>query len=294
MKNHVYKLDALRGLAAQPVVLSHAAILVDPKSSHVILGWASLLAVIFFFILSGYVIVGGLHQSLSRTGSIDLKDFFVKRLARIYPPYLFTIIAVVIFSTLPHRATSPIHMGLYPWTPGALIRALTFAFHGTDPIVIAPVWSLRLEVCLYVISGLLFAALAANGLIRMILAIGVAVFSTIFFFSLAFAFASACFFALGGVAYLLTRNIIVDQEHRAWMILAPTGGWSYTLYLIHMPIVAVVVDYLTLSITDPIILIVLCCLVANIISFALSTFLERPKFYASLLRRLTIAPALRL
>lgn len=40
-----------------------------------------------FFVLSGYLIAGQLMRELSRSGTIDLKKFYLKRTLRIFPPY---------------------------------------------------------------------------------------------------------------------------------------------------------------------------------------------------------------
>jgi len=91
-RQHYHQLDALRGVAALSVVISHFA-LVGP------LEWASQSpfrvnslghqAVILFFILSGFV----LTLQLRSGRSISYKDFLVKRICRIYLPYLVVLVA---------------------------------------------------------------------------------------------------------------------------------------------------------------------------------------------------------
>ena len=91
-RQHYHQLDALRGVAALSVVVSHFA-LVGP------LEWASQSpfrvnslghqAVILFFILSGFVLTLQLRSSRS----ISYRDFLVKRICRIYLPYLVVLVA---------------------------------------------------------------------------------------------------------------------------------------------------------------------------------------------------------
>jgi peptidoglycan/LPS O-acetylase OafA/YrhL len=51
-----------------------------------------------FFALSGYLIVGFLLAERRRTGAIDVKAFAIRRLFKIYPPYLLFLAAVVAWS----------------------------------------------------------------------------------------------------------------------------------------------------------------------------------------------------
>ena len=40
-----------------------------------------------FFVLSGFLISGPLMRQLARKGTLDLKNFYIKRSLRIFPPY---------------------------------------------------------------------------------------------------------------------------------------------------------------------------------------------------------------
>ena len=95
---HDLTLDAVRGLAAQTVVIGHTSSAVFlPSKMNELLGWSSYSAVLVFFILSGYVIVGSLIREVKSTGDIDCRDFAIRRFARIMPPFLFTIVFVFWF-----------------------------------------------------------------------------------------------------------------------------------------------------------------------------------------------------
>ncbi len=99
------QLDALRGIAALMVVINHF-VLVGP------LGWIPksplrLLAlgheaVILFFILSGFV----LTLQLTSNRRIPYRDYFIKRLCRIYLPYLVVLLAA--FSVINMMSIEPV------------------------------------------------------------------------------------------------------------------------------------------------------------------------------------------
>lgn len=100
-------LDALRGLAATAVVFSHLhdAFFVH----HIFLDltpvrffWTGGEAVIFFFVLSGFV----LSAPYLSTGNVPFAKFFVTRLTRIYLPYLVAILICLFFSASIYNLTA--------------------------------------------------------------------------------------------------------------------------------------------------------------------------------------------
>ena len=86
------QLDALRGVAALMVVINHFVLVGPlwwiPKSPLRVLALGHE-AVILFFILSGYV----LTLQLTSHRGIGYRDFLIKRLCRIYIPYLVVLLA---------------------------------------------------------------------------------------------------------------------------------------------------------------------------------------------------------
>lgn len=280
MRRHVLKLDALRGLAAQPVVLSHSAALVYPPSpAMTVVGWAAHLAVIFFFVLSGYAIIGGLREELRRNGAIDLRDFAIRRVARIYPPYLLTIALVALYFSLLDRSTT-----LHDTSAAAVIRSLAFAFFSTDAITLTPVWSLRIEVLLYAIAGFGFFAAGQKGYAKYLAFAIAATLSTLLCWRLSFGVTGLFAFALGGVLYTILRNYPAREEADIWRTVAPLGGWSYTLYLIHMPIVLLTIECLRPLLLGAAFLVFASIISANIAAALLSKLVERPKEIAGWLR----------
>lgn len=87
---YISSLTSLRGIAAWWVVIYHfrEALAITPDSLLLQVIEKGYLAVDFFFILSGFVIFINYHSSFTHPSFQSLRDFFVKRLARVYPLHL--------------------------------------------------------------------------------------------------------------------------------------------------------------------------------------------------------------
>ena len=85
-------LDALRGIAAFFVVFDHLGYYVLQHARQVIYHWfdPGLYGVFVFFMVSGYIV----PASLERKGSV--RGFWVSRVFRLYPLYLFALLVAVI------------------------------------------------------------------------------------------------------------------------------------------------------------------------------------------------------
>ena len=95
-------------------------------------GWAG---VDLFFALSGYLIVGLLLAERHRTGTIDVKAFAWRRVCKIYPPYIFFLVAAVIWSA-----------SIAPFWPAVVHLQNYF------PVADAPhLWSLAMEEHCYLL-----------------------------------------------------------------------------------------------------------------------------------------------
>lgn len=86
------ELDSMRGIAALAVIISHGlAIFALPSNlldiTPLYFFWASHEAVIFFFVLSGFVLS---FPFLSK--KVNYADYLIKRFFRIYAPYLIAIL----------------------------------------------------------------------------------------------------------------------------------------------------------------------------------------------------------
>jgi peptidoglycan/LPS O-acetylase OafA/YrhL len=92
-------LDGLRAIAASIVIFSHFA---GPKWNW-LSGWVG---VYIFFVLSGFLITTLLLREQTRAGRISMKNFYIRRVFRILPPYVAILGVVVLFCHLRGEYTS--------------------------------------------------------------------------------------------------------------------------------------------------------------------------------------------
>ena len=164
-------LEGLRGIASAVVVVRHVFNSLDmpldlrQKLSQIL---APLInaqgAVQLFFVLSGYV----LARSLSRgQGWLDLGQFYVKRVFRIYPPYVVAVLfawCASFYYATPPDATPQEGTGLSAWfaeyaqvhlRPGQLL--LSLGFPGSAFRQVPAGWTLTIEMAFSFALPLLFA-----------------------------------------------------------------------------------------------------------------------------------------
>jgi exopolysaccharide production protein ExoZ len=157
-------LQALRGIAASLVVLSHTA---DTLTQYGLmspllasrLGISGYFGVATFFIISGFIIYRtSRHSAGSRRGTTV---FVLKRLIRIFPVYW---IATVLFLVLsPHRASYTISDFVF----SLLLVPHPIVFAGNMHPVVGQGWTLQYEILFYMIFavGLLLTSRVGTALI---------------------------------------------------------------------------------------------------------------------------------
>lgn len=100
-KVHFKGLNSLRFFAALFVVIGHIplnqASLGLPHPSYGALFFRGARAVSFFFTLSGFLITYLLLEEQRRTGTVDIRTFYMRRVLRIWPLYFAVIIAGLLF-----------------------------------------------------------------------------------------------------------------------------------------------------------------------------------------------------
>lgn len=98
MNGRYDELDSLRGLAAASVVIFHILLvmpnvyfiqIVNNTPLHIV--WSGHEAVILFFVLSGYVLSLPYHKNIAP----KYKDYIIKRVCRIYIPYVVSIFLAI-------------------------------------------------------------------------------------------------------------------------------------------------------------------------------------------------------
>lgn len=140
-------LDVLRGVAILLVLGFHYSYF---RLWHQV-GWAG---VDLFFVLSGFLISGLLFDEYAKTGTIDLRRFWIRRGFKIYPPYylLMFFTAVTFLMTKGHL-------------PAGMLAGLLF-MQSYLPHVWQHTWSLSVEEHFYFVLPLLLVLLAKRKQMR--------------------------------------------------------------------------------------------------------------------------------
>jgi peptidoglycan/LPS O-acetylase OafA/YrhL len=212
--------DGLRGIAIAVVLLFHLKV---PGTS---LGW---LGVQLFFVLSGTLITGILLDSKEKEGYF--KNFYARRMLRIFPIYYITLAAVMSYAL-----TRGLDVGNWPYY---LLYAQNYVLVGGAwaprfPGLLAHTWSLAIEEQFYLIWPLLVWMLSRRSVMTLSLLgiVGAAVFRWGIVISgaepgLAIAPLPAQIDALcaGAVVALLLRSNVSDPKlfASAWAALVGSG-----------------------------------------------------------------------
>ena len=95
-KDYFPVLDILRFIACSGVLLTHSTLFFKAEDRPFIFGGlvthAGYFGVVFFYVLSGFLITGLLLDEEKRTGAIDIRRFYVRRSLRIWPLYYFIVL----------------------------------------------------------------------------------------------------------------------------------------------------------------------------------------------------------
>jgi peptidoglycan/LPS O-acetylase OafA/YrhL len=147
-------LTGLRILAAVAVFLSHAlAPAFAPVRLNAFMA-AGYNGVTVFFMLSGFVLAWNYSDRLRRPSGRALWSFFIARIARIYPLYLFALawgaLPVLLSGQIPTSFWLHV-LAVQPWSSDVTVA---FGYN-------APGWSIGVEFFLYVCFPLLVVALRA-------------------------------------------------------------------------------------------------------------------------------------
>ena len=145
---YIHSVDGLRAVAVLAVLLYHLGIDWIP---------GGFLGVDLFFVISGYVITGLILDSIARSGTLDLRAFYLSRIRRLLP----ALIAMLVFTTL--------FIGVYaPETVRRFISDITYVLTGSmnwalvarqqdyfesigRPPLLQHTWSLAVEAQFYLI-----------------------------------------------------------------------------------------------------------------------------------------------
>ena len=152
--NRTYtNLDALRSTAVLLVLFAHLIMVLghldDPVPKSLNVRGLAQSGVLMFFIHTSLVLM----MSLQRLGRHKATArFYIRRAFRIYPLAMLTVAAALAFKIPPHFERVYTHPTAREiWQNLSLVENL---FHSPD--IIGPMWSLPLEVQMYLVLPLLF------------------------------------------------------------------------------------------------------------------------------------------
>ena len=147
---HIPSLDGLRAVSFMIVFLAHAGVSGVPGG----------FGVTVFFFLSGFLITTLMRMEQEKTGTVNLRHFYLRRVLRILPPFYLILIFATALSLL----------GILPGTlrrEVVLAQALHianywFIWNGGDgaPAGTVPYWSLAVEEHFYLLFPLLYLLLS--------------------------------------------------------------------------------------------------------------------------------------
>jgi peptidoglycan/LPS O-acetylase OafA/YrhL len=148
---HIASLDGIRAISVLIVVIAHGGF------GHLVPGG---FGVTVFFFLSGYLITTLLIREWDRFGGIAFKAFYLRRLLRLSPPLLATMLA--------SAALVLIGLAEGDLSPAAIAAQLFFVFNyyalmgglGENVAGLGVLWSLSVEEHFYMIWPALFVLLA--------------------------------------------------------------------------------------------------------------------------------------
>lgn len=177
-------LDGIRACAFLLVLAGHSGFNWVPNG----------LGVTIFFFLSGYLITTLLRQEWTKTGSLSVANFYIRRVFRILPP-LFCAIALAVVLGLVGVIHSEVH-----WK--AVVAVLLFLTNYAEvplglfvPAGLSVLWSLAVEEHFYLLFPLAYRGLLKAGLSR---------------------YRQAVFFGCLCLLILAWRTVLMTAFHTSW------------------------------------------------------------------------------
>jgi peptidoglycan/LPS O-acetylase OafA/YrhL len=168
-KNTLISIDILRAIAAFGVFSYHqhiCTLIARYTGLHIIEKidtFGAEFAVPLFFLISGYCIHLSNVKHLADSKKLPLKEYYKRRLLRIYPPYLAALlfsIAVNYFTYNYLPATSDIIIHLF------VLQGFTIPYFNTINLVL---WTISIEIAFYLIYPIFYYIRLKYGVIKALL-----------------------------------------------------------------------------------------------------------------------------
>ncbi|MBW8687752.1 acyltransferase family protein [Chitinophaga rhizophila] len=149
-------LNGLRFFAAFLVLMQHAESIRQKYSLFHLADYtfffSGSLAVEFFFVLSGFLITYLLLEEDANTGTIDIKNFYMRRVLRIWPLYYLILIIGMLIIPVVIKLLHIEYTAHYPFVTAGLLYVfflpnLVISIWGSS--FLAPLWSIGVEEQFY-------------------------------------------------------------------------------------------------------------------------------------------------
>ena len=129
------------------------------------------LGVELFFVISGFVLSLPFARYYLKQGKkVYLKQYFIRRLSRLEPPYFLIMIFLFFFQASTHFYTA---RELTPHLIASLLYAHNIIYPGTLPVINSVAWSLEIEIQFYIMVPLLAYIFILQKNIRRILLVSI-------------------------------------------------------------------------------------------------------------------------
>ncbi len=159
----IRELDGLRFVAIVSVVLYHILAQLLVKSGHAITlqgrySWIVTAVgngdrgVRLFFVISGFVLgLGFARHHLQRGKAVNLKKYFLRRVTRLEPPYIFNLVFCALVAFVYYHQ-KPSYM--FQHLAASLVYLHNLAYH-TPSAINGVAWSLEVEIQFYILAPLI-------------------------------------------------------------------------------------------------------------------------------------------
>jgi len=275
-------LDAARGLSAFAVFVPHTLVYLWGGPVYFITGPLATYAVMVFFALSGFFIAQSIKSNITHNGRFNFVAYLIARVARIYPPLLGSIVLLILLqgglmmlgrTALPYADRPEFVLSLAEIGNTLLMRDY-IALNG-------PLWSLIIEFKLYILAmavamvffGFSLAARLLGALIVWLsydVVLGSGPYAAIWLFA-----------AAVGLCPISNSRV---RSGRLLSAFARSADFSYTLYIVHFPLLLAVIAVTKGAQlrTGPLLLLTLgLALAVPLFAAIFAGYLERKDLFAS-------------
>ncbi|MBI5260792.1 MAG: acyltransferase [Bradyrhizobium sp.] len=170
-------LNGLRTISVLVVMLQHATTVQREFGGYIDREWlwiSGRFGVIIFFCISGILITYLLDREIAANGAIDLRRFYIRRIARIWPLYFLVTIPALVLNWLVEGASFYQQMNFWDY----FFIILVLPGYADRPLFMGQTWSIAVEESFYLLYPLMMRRF---GKISLIVALAAVVFADEFF-----------------------------------------------------------------------------------------------------------------